>query len=266
MKNILMDDLLNSKEDFCAVHLGQHSFIFKIANKVIAFDPYLTPDENRLIKPFISADELENVDIIFGSHDHGDHIDRPSLAAMAEASPDAVFVFPQAVVPSVREIPQARIVGMNDMQTVEVDGVKITGIAAAHEFLDRTADGLYPYLGFIVEYGGKTVYHSGDCCIYEGLLSKLGAWHFDLMMLPVNGRDAVRYLNNCIGNMTYQEAVDLAGSLMPEMVWPCHYDMFANNLADPDLFIAYANAKYPALKTQLPPTGKPAVFDRERIF
>ena len=256
MKNDLMQRLLNNEAEFCAVHIGQHGFIFRIADKIIAIDPYLTASEKRLIPPFVHAAEFENVDIILGTHDHGDHIDRPSLAVMAAASQEAVFVFPQAVKSSISEIPQTKIIGINADESIEIKGVKITAIASAHEFLDCTSDGLYPYLGYVIEYGGRTVYHSGDCCIYEGLQSKLGKWHFDLIMLPINGRDAERYLRNCIGNMTYQEAVDLAGAIDAEMVWPCHYDMFAGNLEDPELFKAYFNAKYPRRKTEFPPTGE----------
>ena len=256
MKNHLMQALADSSGTWSGSHLGQHSFIFKIADKIIAFDPFLTPVDGRLQPPFIPAEEFENVDIIFGSHDHGDHIDRPSLAAMAAASPRAVFVFPQAVIDSITEIPHDRICGLNDGMTVEISGVKITGIAAAHELLEPTPEGLYPCLGFVVEYAGKTLYHSGDCCIYEGLQTKLSSWHFDLMMLPINGRDADRYRTGCIGNMTFQEAVDLAGVLKPELVWPAHYDMFPGNLADPLDFLKYLQVKYPGVKSQLPPTGK----------
>ena len=255
MENKLMETLVNSDSLWSAAHLGQHSFIFKLADKVIAFDPFLSPMPGRLQPSFVSAEAFENVDIIFGSHDHGDHIDRPSLAAMAAASPSAVFVFPQAVVDSITEIPKERITGINDGTVIEIDGVKITGIAAAHELLNPTAEGLYPCLGFVVEYAGKTLYHSGDCCIYEGLQKTLSAWHFDLMMLPINGRDAARFLRGCIGNMTFQEAVDLAGALKPELVWPAHYDMFIGNVADPAFFIDYIHAKYPDIATQLPPTG-----------
>jgi hypothetical protein len=85
MKNHLMQTLADCSGNWSGSHLGQHSFIFKIADKIIAFDPFLTPVDGRLQPPFIPAEEFENVDIIFGSHDHGDHIDHPSLAAMAAA-------------------------------------------------------------------------------------------------------------------------------------------------------------------------------------
>jgi L-ascorbate metabolism protein UlaG (beta-lactamase superfamily) len=55
----------------------------------------------------------------------------------------------------------------------------------------------------------------------------------DAALLPINGRDGARYRRNCIGNMTFQEAADLAGELHPRLVIPGHWDMFADNPGDP---------------------------------
>jgi len=71
-------------------------------------------------------------------------------------------------------IPEARFIGLSDDTSITSEGLKITGIAAAHEFLDKdVVTGSYPYLGFIIEGNGCVLYHSGDTCIYEGLYSKL---------------------------------------------------------------------------------------------
>lgn len=41
-----------------------------------------------------------------------------------------------------------------------------------------------------------------------------------------------------------QEAADLAGDVQPGIVIPGHWDMFADNSADPALFQDYIEAKY----------------------
>jgi L-ascorbate metabolism protein UlaG (beta-lactamase superfamily) len=145
-------------------------------------------------------------------------------------------------------IPYERFIAAEDGTVIVHNGLKISGIAAAHEFLDRNPQtGQYPYMGYVIEGNGISAYHSGDCCIYEGLLGKLQKWErIDAAFLPINGRDAKRYSRNCIGNMTYQEAVDLAGELHPKMVIPVHYDMFKGNLEDPSLFADYLAVKYPS--------------------
>lgn len=253
-------DILRLKfGEYALCHLGQHSFILKLGGTVIYIDPYLTPEKARLIAPLLNPTEITNAAIITGSHDHGDHIDRPVWPELAKASPDASFVVPEAVKKSVikdTSIAAERIFGLNDGDSVEIAGVKITAVAAAHELLDYDpATGLYLYLGYIFEGYGVTVYHSGDCCIYEGLQTKLQQWSFDLALLPINGRDAKRLKRNCIGNMTYQEAADLAGALHPKLTIPAHYDMFAMNSFDPQLFFDYMKVKYPQLKSTRPRLG-----------
>ena len=57
----------------------------------------------------------------------------------------------------------------------------------------------------------------------------------------------LRYRRSCIGNMTFQEAADLAGELRPGLVIPGHWDMFADNPGDPEAFADYLDAKYGGL-------------------
>ncbi|MCY3024275.1 MAG: MBL fold metallo-hydrolase [Planctomycetota bacterium] len=235
--------------------LGQHSFIVKLGPAVVYLDPYLSPRKSRLVPPLLRPKEVTNAALITASHDHSDHIDRPVWPALAKASPNAQFVLAELLRERLAEelsMPVARFVGLSDGTSATVGGVKITGIAAAHEFLDRDpTTGLYPHLGYVLEGNGCTLYHSGDCCIYEGLQTKLRQWRFDAVILPINGRDATRYASGCIGNMTYQEAADLAGALEPRLTIPAHYDMFANNLGDPAAFSDYMRAKYPKLKVHV---------------
>jgi L-ascorbate metabolism protein UlaG (beta-lactamase superfamily) len=161
------------------------------------------------------------------------------------------------------KIPANRFVGLDDNRSVETGGVKISGIAAAHEFLDRDPrTGRYPYLGYIVERDGLAVYHAGDTCRYEGLETKLRRWQFNVIFLPINGRDAKRLSSNCIGNMTYQEAADLAGAVAPHLTIPAHFDMFAGNREDPQLFVDYMRVKYPSLKTLVCGYGKRLILKR----
>jgi L-ascorbate metabolism protein UlaG (beta-lactamase superfamily) len=235
--------------------LGQHSFVVKTGSTILYIDPFLSEMAGRQVAPLLSPAQIHHADIICGTHDHDDHIDRGSWPALAAASPKACFVVPDMVRQSVAQeqgIAEARLIGLDDARAVEIDGVRITGIAAAHEFLDQDPlTGRYPNLGYVIEANGFALYHSGDCCIYEGLQTKLRAWHFDVIFLPINGRDAVRLAAGCIGNMTYQEAADLAGALQPELTIPSHYEMFAMNSQDPRPFVDYMHVKYPRLRTTL---------------
>ena len=241
--------------------LGQHSFVVKLGSTVIYVDPFLRPMSGRRVPPLLLPADVRHADLILGTHDHADHIDREVWPALAEASPKATFVVPELLLrrglAGELSLPPARFVGLTDGQVVELGGVTITGVASAHEFLDRDeTTGLYPYLGFVVRANGVSFYHAGDSCVYEGLQTKLLALKPDAVFLPINGRDAQRLEAGVIGNMTYQEAADLAGAIRPRLTVPAHFDMFAGNLADPQVFARYMAVKYPALRTHVPLHGR----------
>ena len=155
-----------------------------------------------------------------------------------------------------------KIIAMKGDDYFEFDGIGIHALPSAHEFLETDENGAYFSLGFVVKIGKFSIYHSGDCCIYEGLLTKLKILAPDIMLLPINGRDAERYKRNCIGNMTFQEAVDLAGLSGTKIAIPAHYDMFEGNLENPQLFIDYAKVKFPYLETKISAPGEIVVFER----
>jgi len=233
--------------------LGQIGYVVKLGELVIYLDAFLAENPDRLVKPLLKPEEVVNADFIFGSHDHIDHIDRAVWHELSLSSPLAKFVVPQLLIKGLSkdlDILEDRFVGLDDDLSVILKGLKVTGIAAAHEFLDQDPKtGSFPYLSFVIEGNDCTLYHSGDTCIYEGMLTKLKKWNkFDVMFLPINGRDAKKYRSNLIGNMTYQEAVDLAGTLKPRLVVPAHYDMFCGNTQDPELFVDYLDAKYTGVK------------------
>ncbi len=249
--------------------LGQHSFAVRAGDCTLYLDLFLSDKGKRLVKPFFDASEVTNASLFFGSHDHRDHIDRSEWPALAAASPNAPFIVPEIVRPGLAAdtgIALDRFVGMDDGRVFEVRGVRVTALASAHELLHRDpASGLHPFLGFVIEVNGCTLYHSGDTCMYEGLQTKLQEFAIDLAMLPINGRDAERLARNCIGNLTYQEAADLAGAIRPALTIPTHYDMFEGNLEDPELFTAYMQVKYGDLRVMLPSYAAPFTVRAEPL-
>jgi L-ascorbate metabolism protein UlaG (beta-lactamase superfamily) len=105
---------------------------------------------------------------------------------------------------------------------------------AAHEHFERDESGRHKFLGYVVELGPWTIYHSGDTVLYEGMVETLREWHIDVAVLPINGRAPERRVS---GNLDGCEAARLAHDIGAGIVIPCHYDMFEFNTATPDLFV-----------------------------
>lgn len=254
-----------ARGEIAFVHLGQLGFLLRIGRAVVGCDLFLSPIEGRLVPPQLAPEDVADVDFFIGSHDHADHIDRPLWRSLARLGTKACFLVPSAVRNSVVEdtgLAPAQVIGMDDGDTRTVAGVHITALASAHERLERDALGRHLALGFVMSAGGARVYHSGDCCLYDGLQARLAAFgRLTAAFLPINGRDAWRLTHGFIGNMDAHEAVELAGELGAETLVPGHHDMFAPNLGDMKECIAFAHAKYPALRVIPPKTGH-----AQRIF
>ena len=116
-------------------------------------------------------------------------------------------------------------------------GFRVRAVPSAHERIDRDPAGRHFYLGYVIESEGFRLYHSGDSLAYDGLVDHLGPDPFDVLFLPINGRDPRRGVP---GNMTAAEAVDLAARVRPRFVVPHHYDMFTFNTVPVEVFAAEA--------------------------
>lgn len=217
-------------------------------------DLFISDMEGRQIKNPLSMDDLKNVSLLFGTHDHVDHIDRSAWSEIAKIHPHIKFVAPkffEKTLPQELDISEERFIFIDEGIAFNDGNIRIEAIPAAHEFLDTGSDGLHPYLMYIITYKNIRLCHMGDTCLYEGVYQKLREkGPYDVMFPPINGRDARRLKDDCIGNMTYQEAADLVGTIKPKLAIPGHYDMFAFNGADPKDFIDYVEIKYPGQKVK----------------
>ncbi|HEY2157025.1 MAG TPA: MBL fold metallo-hydrolase [Isosphaeraceae bacterium] len=219
--------------------LGQSGFLIKSPSCLLVVDPYLSEHLTtkyansekphiRMTAAPVRGDDLCGVDVVLASHKHSDHLDPGTAPAIMAASPGARLVVPQALVGHAASlgIDADRIDGIDAGQTQHWAGFRIRAIPSAHEGLDTNAEGHHLYLGFVIDVEGLRLYHSGDGVVYDGLIDQLGPAPFDVMFLPINGRDPRRGVP---GNMSASEAVDLATRIGPRFVVPHHYDMFTFN-------------------------------------
>jgi L-ascorbate 6-phosphate lactonase len=229
--------------------LGQSGFLFKSRQGMLAVDLYLSEHLTtkyqatsrphvRMTRAPIHGNDLRDVDVVLASHKHSDHFDPGTLPELIAGS-RAILILPE----SIRDhalalgLPGERLVGLDAGDRVECSGFRVRAVPAAHEGLDTDAAGRHLYLGYVVESEGLRLYHSGDSLAFKGLPEHLGPERFDVMFLPINGRDQARGVP---GNMTAAEAVDLARQVQPRFVVPHHYDMFTFNTVSVDVFIEEA--------------------------
>jgi L-ascorbate metabolism protein UlaG (beta-lactamase superfamily) len=219
-------------------------------------DPYLSDSltrkyaetkkpHERVSRMVIAPERLTGISFVTSSHNHTDHLDGETLAKLIDAHPGVRLIVPRAN----KEFALERLLGagVTNAATYLVDvpiretltlsdihGCTITAVPAAHEALDTDENGDYRYHGYCITISGQTIYHSGDCVPYDGLVAAVLLYKPDIALLPINGRDPSRGVS---GNFSGPEAAALAKSLAVTCVIPNHYDLFAFNTADPQEFV-----------------------------
>lgn len=251
---VLLEDIGKAEENEHIFHLwwlGQSGYLIQWNNKYLLMDPYLSDSLTKKYanteKPHIRMTELvidparlDFIDVVTSSHNHTDHLDAETLIPLMKANPDIQMIIPEAnrafVADRIKANPDFPI-GVNDDETVKVKGFRFTGVPAAHEEIERDEEGRCKFLGYVVQFGSWTIYHSGDTLWYEGMVDKLKPFSVDVAILPINGRDPKRKV---AGNLDAEQAVALGREIGAKLVIPCHYDMFTFNTADPADFARIA--------------------------
>ena len=105
--------------------------------------------------------------------------------------------------------------------------------------LFRSPRGYCQFMGYVIEFGGWKIYHSGDTLWFDEMVSILKPFKVDIALLPINGNISSR---GVAGNLNCREAVLLGKAMDARYVIPCHYDMFAFNTANIDEFINNAQS------------------------
>ena len=133
--------------------LGQAGFAVRFGAIRLLIDPYLSDflaakyagkeaPHARMMPAPLDARAVGDLDLVFCSHAHSDHMDPDTLGPIARNNPGCRFVVPRAVVATAakRGVDPAATIGLDDGESAELaDGVGVEAVAAAHETL-RTND------------------------------------------------------------------------------------------------------------------------------
>jgi L-ascorbate metabolism protein UlaG (beta-lactamase superfamily) len=275
----------------CAVwFIGQAGFILKFASGVVCYiDPWLSDlgGATRAYPIPLDPHLVAHCDILLTSHDHGDHIDVDADPIIMERSPQATWLAPRGAESFVRRLggTQDRTAFLRGDESTTVRDVRITAIPSTHygffsetrytpdeETYYATIPAQIPaemrdaerFIGFVLECDGMTIYHAGDNNGYRGFLERLAQWHqFDLMLLPINGRDWFREQHSVIGNFTYREAAQVAHAAHASLLVPYHYDGFLSNNEYPDALLRYVTSDGPRVPVRVLDVGERLIITHD---
>ncbi len=262
------------------IFLGQAGFLIETGRHRYLIDPYLSNFIvssgigsanyfSREFEPPFLPTELGKIDAIFITHDHADHCDPLTLMPILADQPRCVIYGAYTVAEHLRSLgvkpDQVRVISVD--KPVSIENIKVSAIPSAHYELEpNTATGEYPYLGYVFNLDGFTVFHSGDTIYYDGLVERLTeiSRHYDVVCLPVNGRDKAREDLEITGNLMPGEALNLAASINAQMLIPMHNDLFKINSMDPKILNEIKALNYPELEVIWLKAGESLNWNKKR--
>jgi L-ascorbate metabolism protein UlaG (beta-lactamase superfamily) len=228
--------------------LGQAGFLLRGGGVTVLIDAFLSNVANRRIPPPLDPATLSGVDLVLCTHEHWDHLDGPTVAAITKASPEARVVVPAPVTGQAvaAGVPTERVVAALAHEPLTNLAVPITPVPACHgvdvadayNFGQELSGGVVRYLGYVLEFADVRVYHAGDTIWWPGQERVLRDLGVNVALLPINGRDPVREAANIVGNLDHREAALLAAAAGVDLLVPMHWDMFEANRGFPDQLVA----------------------------
>lgn len=249
-----LEDIRRAKNHPDQLHLwwlGQSGFLVQWHGQHLLMDPYLSDSLTekyegtdkphvRMTERVVAPERLDFVDVVTSSHNHTDHLDGQTLVPLWNANPGLKLLVSRANVDFAADrlrVRSERLTPVRVGEPIQIDPFTFHAIPAAHETLEQDENGDHRFIGFVVQAGPWTLYHSGDCVPYPGLVDQLKAWKVDIACLPINGRDPAR---GVAGNFTAEEAARLGKQIHAWLVIPCHYEMFEFNTVSPQEFVRAA--------------------------
>ena len=219
---------------------GYNTFIIEWGNLKIAIDPggsFYLPDLFKTLIPKSEWGAVTHIFVTHGDPDHHWHTDRVA------ASSNAKVICNEKMVRSIKgrplmlgprnkglrfTTPIENLFPVAVDETIEVDGMKITGVKGTHgplklkigPFSKTLHEGPkerfgYGEMGFLIDYQGTSIVNLGDTILHENEWSKI---RFpDLLMIPIGGKIP--------GNtMDEEEALRAVKIMQPKVVIPVHYN------------------------------------------
>lgn len=201
-------------------YLGHAAFYIETGDFKALIDPFLTGNPNAKSKP----SDFTDITHIFVTHGHSDHLG-DTIEIAKKTNSTVISNFEIAAFLGENEV-NAHSMHIGGRTKFGFGTVKMT--PALHGSGIPTPQGMIyggNPCGFIIEIGGKKIYHAGDTGLTMDM-KLLEVENIDVAILPIGGNFT----------MDIDDAVRAVDFIKPKKVIPIHYDTFPIIEASPQEF------------------------------
>ena len=204
--------------------IGHASFLLQFADHSVIVDPNWARWHGfvkRLREPGLPLESIPELDLVLVSHAHFDHLHKPSLKVLQSRGG---IVVPRGSASLVRRLGFPAVHEMKVWEAIEYNSMNVVHTPSHHWGARYLHDTHRDYGGYLIESGGKSVFHCGDSAWFDGF-AEIGRRHenIDVALMPIgayeapSGRDV---------HMNPEEAVRAFAELGAKVMIPMHYGTF----------------------------------------
>jgi len=203
----------------------------------------------RFAPPGVALEDLPPIDFVVVSHNHYDHLDLPTLVALAERDSETRFFVPRRNGSLLRDEGIANVHELDWGDSIEHDGVRIHCLPAQHWSKRGFGDDREMlWSSWAVIGTERRFFFAGDTGYFDGfakIADALGP--FDLAALPIGAYEPVDMMK--ASHMNPEEAVRAALDLAATRALAMHYGTF--DLSDEPLHEPPTRFRKAAAQTRL---------------
>jgi L-ascorbate metabolism protein UlaG (beta-lactamase superfamily) len=203
--------------------IGHASFLLQTQGFNILIDPNWAKwlkVIKRIKHPGIRLHDLPEIDLVLVTHAHFDHLDRKTLRKVAEDQP---IVVPFEVGNLVHDLGFRSVHELHYWESFQDGPVKITLTPCHHWGARMLHDSHRGFGGFIIEAGGRTIFHCGDTAYFDGFKEIGERFNIDVALLPIGAYDPP---SGREVHMNPEEAMQAFLDLKARLMVPMHYGTF----------------------------------------
>lgn len=223
--------LLASNGELGLTFIGHSGFFIQIAGKNVLVDPNFARwlfVVKRLRRPGLRIKDLPAIDYVLITHAHFDHLDRPSLRAIAGSSRRRHGRAPAIIVPHqvgdlVSRLGFSEVIELKWWQSHDQDDFSITHVPSRHWGARMLHDYHRGYGGYVLQSHEHSLYHAGDSAYFEGFREIGELLRPHIALLPIGAYDPPSFRNV---HTSPEDAVQAFQDLGAQQLIPMHYGTF----------------------------------------
>jgi L-ascorbate 6-phosphate lactonase len=214
--NPILHDLLTVNNGIGLCWLGNLGWLIRAEGRLVAFDLDLERASRLRPSPVPTSDLAPVLDILFITHEHGDHFGELTARILAERS-RCTFVVPANCVDRARAcgIPESRITIARPREPFTIAGIPVEPQRALHGHTNfsvyRRAN--LEDCGYVVTLAGRRFFQPGDTVLLQDHLEDLGGV-------------SVLFVSPTLHNMHIAASKTLVETIRPDFVFPQHFGTY----------------------------------------